>query len=75
MHFKARTVGGGDKEMEKKYLALLVAVAVIGAIAFVPANVAGVDAVEEDDKIEISLSDLMPNIYFELGDIGYSHQL
>jgi len=55
--------------MEKKYLALLAAVAVIGAVAFVPANVAGVDAVEEEDKIEILLSDLIPNLFIGIGSI------
>jgi len=57
--------------MEKKYLALLAAVAVIGAVAFVPANVAGVDAVEEDDKIELPLSDMIPAILFTIALLGF----
>jgi len=41
--------------MEKKYLALLAAVAVIGAVAFVPANVAGEIEIEDEPTIEIPL--------------------
>jgi len=56
--------------MEKKYLALLAAVAVIGAVAFVPANVAGEKIEpEEEDRFEIPLSKWIPSLTFEIEEL------
>ena len=56
-------------KMKKKYPVLLAAALLVGAIALVPANVAGENIALEEEAggvIEIPLSDLIPNFAFGL---------